>query len=48
MPDLDMDVTPEAVADLLRSELHERLRDVRPAFEAAASALSHALNLVDE
>ncbi len=38
-------MTPEAIAALLRSELHERLKDVRPAFEAAALALCRALEL---
>lgn len=48
VPDSGLEVTPEAVADLLRSALHEGLRDVRPAFEEAASALCRALKLVDE
>ena len=48
VPDSGLEVTPEAVADLLRSALHEGLRDVRPAFEEAASALCRALKLVDQ
>ena len=35
----------EVVSHLLRSELAERLKDVRPAFEAAATALNQALEL---
>ena len=48
VPDSETEVTPEAVVALLRSELHERLNDVRPAFEAAALALCHALKLGDD
>ena len=45
MPDAGWEVTPAGVATLLRSELESRLKDVRPAFVAAAVALREALQL---
>lgn len=41
----DGEGTPEAVATLLRATLEDRLKDVRPAFVAAATALREALQL---
>ena len=40
-----MEVSPEAVAKLIREHLEERLRDVKPAFVAAALELRSALKL---